>query len=557
MKLRIYNSLNNLYKLNKSRLFFLFVCILVDALSNIINLSLFYPLISSLSGNFTNTFLQKLFNISDNNALLRYLIILLILSSVIKLFLNTRTVFLMSRYIEDIRILFTNRIANSYINKRYSDIAFLNKGSLINNWFNEVVGATRFIRSTINAYSSLIQCIAIIIAGLIIDKKSMLYVLIIIVFISIFISKKYIFSALHFSAKKIENNSGLVNIMDEILTNYREIKILGLGKYFSRSVNISIRELARDSANSQIQIERPKVISEFMLFLIFSVICYGSLVLNPDNFKLILPKIIFYFLIFYKLSSQFTQLLTSIIRSLNDISSFDSCVNALRNDKNIEKSSFGKNIKNIKKNIIFRNVTFHHSDRKVLNKFNCTISNGSVIAFTGVSGIGKSTILDLLLQIQIPNQGNIFLDKVPISNFSLSSWRNCFGFVSQDITLFNDSIRNNFKMVNRNISDAEIYRLTKISGCDEVIKKLPEGLSTLVGSRGAKLSGGQRKRIAIARALIRKPSFLILDEVTTSFEKSLESAVINNIKKHFPSITILIVTHRLTNPKLYDYIIKI
>jgi ABC-type multidrug transport system fused ATPase/permease subunit len=557
MKLSIFSTLVDLYKLDKSGFIFLLTCILVDALSNILNLSLMYPIVSSFNSNFSSNYLFKILNVTDNDSLLKYTILVLLFSSALKLFLNTKTLYSINKYIENIRVNFTNKIATIYISKKYSDIAFLNKGTLINNWFNEVVAGTRFIRSVINSYSSLLQCIALIILGFIIDKKSMIIVIIAILMIAAFMTKKYIFSALHFSAKKVDNNSSLLNIMDEVLTNYREIKILGLEKYFKNNINLSIKELAKDSAKSQIESEKPKALNEFFLILIFSVFFYLLLLIYPNDFRIILPKLIFYFLIFYKLSNQFTQLLTSFIRSLNDISSFNSCLNVVNDKKNYDDLKSGRIIKSIKHNLFFKNLSFNHSNKEILCNFNCEIIIGKIIAFTGISGKGKSTILDLLLQIQTPSKGNIYLGKRPINSFNLSSWRNCFGFVSQDMTLFNDSVRNNFKMVDPKISDSQIFKLTKICCCFDVIKNLPHGLSTLVGSRGAKLSGGQRKRIAIARALIRKPSILILDEVTTSFEKSLEASVLSNIKIYFPSITIITVTHRLTNPELYDYIIKL
>ena len=139
----------------------------------------------------------------------------------------------------------------------------------------------------------------------------------------------------------------------------------------------------------------------------------------------------------------------------------------------------------------------------------------------------------------------------------LSDWRKQFGYVSQEAALFNGDILANLRLANPDASPAEIEHACRLAGAEDFIRDLPHGYATLVGDRGYSLSGGQRKRIAIARALIRKPSVLILDEATTSFEQSLEWSMLRALRAAMPDMTIIQVTHRLTMKEGADWVIAL
>ena len=139
----------------------------------------------------------------------------------------------------------------------------------------------------------------------------------------------------------------------------------------------------------------------------------------------------------------------------------------------------------------------------------------------------KSTLLDLLIGIQVPKSGKIFIDKEELEKFDLSSYRDKISMVSQDPFLFNVSILDNLKWVKDNIHEDQLIECLKLANCDNFIDKLPDKIHTIVGERGQKLSGGQRQRIAIARALVLKPKLIIFDEPTSALDVSIQTQIID------------------------------
>jgi ABC-type multidrug transport system fused ATPase/permease subunit len=202
---------------------------------------------------------------------------------------------------------------------------------------------------------------------------------------------------------------------------------------------------------------------------------------------------------------------------------------------------------NLKNKIEFKDVTFVYPGRqRTLNNLNLVFKQGEMTALLGESGSGKSTITDLLLGLQIPDNGKVLIDGISLNEYKQNSFRQRIGYVPQDSFLFHCSVRDNLLWSQEKVTETEIWDVLKLANADKFIKDLPEGLDTLVGDRGVRLSGGQKQRIALARALIRKPELLILDEATSALDSESEKLIqisIDNISKQ---TTILIIAHRLS-----------
>lgn len=195
----------------------------------------------------------------------------------------------------------------------------------------------------------------------------------------------------------------------------------------------------------------------------------------------------------------------------------------------------------------FRNVSFfYRPDKLILKDINLSIKKGSMVGIIGRTGEGKTTIADLLLRLLSPTEGGIFLDNRNIEEIKLSEWRSNVGYVSQDIFLQNDTIANNIKFFDEQITDEEMIEATKKANINDFIEGLPDKFNTIVGERGIFLSGGQRQRIALARAFARKPQILILDEATSSLDNQSEALIKEAIGKFKNKITVIIISHRLS-----------
>ena len=215
-------------------------------------------------------------------------------------------------------------------------------------------------------------------------------------------------------------------------------------------------------------------------------------------------------------------------------------------EQNVQIHSGSKKIDSFENLIEFKNVSFGYNSELVLKNINFTIPKGKKIALVGASGSGKSTVVDLIVRFYDPTEGSILLDGTDIREFDLKQYRKLFGIVSQDIILFNDTIRNNILIGNPDATEQDIINACKVSNSYFFIMKLPQGLDTVVGERGVTLSGGERQRIAIARAIIRNPQILIFDEATSSLDSESEKVVQEAINSTLKDKTAIIVAHRLS-----------
>ena len=217
------------------------------------------------------------------------------------------------------------------------------------------------------------------------------------------------------------------------------------------------------------------------------------------------------------------------------------------------------NIVEFKDSLKFSNVHFEYlkGSGPVLENVNFEINKGEVVALVGPSGSGKSTIADLIPRFYDVSSGEITIDGANIKNTSLSSLRSNMGIVTQEVILFNDTIKNNISYAQPDKSENVIKEAAKAANALEFIEKTPEGFDTVVGERGVKLSGGQKQRIAIARALLKNPSILILDEATSALDTESEKRVQTAIESLMKDRTALVIAHRLSTVQNADKIIVI
>ena len=210
------------------------------------------------------------------------------------------------------------------------------------------------------------------------------------------------------------------------------------------------------------------------------------------------------------------------------------------------------------KDIVYKNVNFsYEKGKQILRGINIDIKKGQTVAFVGSSGSGKSTIANLVLRFYDVDNGEILVDGINIKDLKLSSLRDKIGVVSQDVFLFNDTIKYNISYGKMDATDEEIETVAKAANAHKFISKMPNGYNTLIGERGMKLSGGEKQRIAIARAMLKNPPILVLDEATSALDSESEKLVQEAIETLMKNRTVILIAHRLSTVINADKIVVI
>jgi ATP-binding cassette subfamily C protein len=198
--------------------------------------------------------------------------------------------------------------------------------------------------------------------------------------------------------------------------------------------------------------------------------------------------------------------------------------------------------------------SYRSEGKRVVRDLSLVIPAGKIVAIVGPSGAGKSTIVDLIMGLLLPDSGHILIDGETLESSDAQSWRKHIGYVAQETTLFHFSVRENLMWARPDATEPELIETLRLAAADEFTRALPDGIDTVIGEQGRLVSQGERQRLALARALLRRPSLLILDEATNSLDSENELRVLNAIEQLRGGMTVLIIAHRLSSIRNADLI---
>ena len=333
----------------------------------------------------------------------------------------------------------------------------------------------------------------------------------------------------------------------EVFKNHKLIKIFQQETSETSKIENFVNNLKEKSKKIATIFVRATPIMETLTGIMIAILIYvsGKLILNNElevnNF--------FSFLAAMMLAYQPVRSLATLHMGISQGLSAARRILPVIDIKNkIEENEDSKPLKVDNGTIKFQNISFNYINNKnvVLKNINIEIKGGKMTALVGHSGAGKSTILNLIPRFFNCTQGDIYIDNQPINQCTISSLRENISLVSQDTTLFDDTIKNNIAYANPNATDEEIINAAKNALADDFINKLPQKYNTEIGENGVRLSGGEKQRISIARAILKKTSIILLDEATSSLDSETESKIQEALDHLTKNKTTLVIAHRLS-----------
>ena len=347
------------------------------------------------------------------------------------------------------------------------------------------------------------------------------------------------------STQTMETYGNVTTFLLEIFKNHKIIKIFQREKFENNRAENYFEEFKNRTVKIAKVMIRTAPIMETLTGLMIGGLIYfaGTLVmkeqLSINNFFSFLAAM----MLAYQPVRSLATLNIGIQQGISAAKRILPIIDAELKDKN-----FGKELIISTGSIEFKDISFKYANKEqnILNKINLKIEGGKFTALVGHSGAGKTTIMNLIPRFYEPNKGKIKIDDQEIDEFSFSSVRENISLVSQDTSLFDDTIKNNIKYSNLEASNEEIMQASILSYCDEFINKMPNGYDTVIGENGIRLSGGEKQRLSIARAMLKKSKIILLDEATSSLDSETESKIQKAISTLTTGKTTLVIAHRLS-----------
>ncbi len=262
-------------------------------------------------------------------------------------------------------------------------------------------------------------------------------------------------------------------------------------------------------------------------------------------------------IIFYQVIDIIKRVQLHLQGSTMAAAAYSSMMATIVHAENQHEKNYGAVQPEIKRDIRFENVSFAYGEKQVLNRVNFECPANQITVLIGPSGAGKTTIVDLIIGFYLPLQGRIMIDDTSMVDVQLNKWREKIGYVPQELTLLRGTIADNIKLGDQSITDDVIHEALRLAGALGFVEALADGIDTDIGTMGAKLSGGQRQRISLARALVLKPTLLLLDEVTSALDEATEAEICENIMELSGKFTIIAITHKPAWTRIAERIYRV
>lgn len=554
-------------KKDKIKIGLLMVIVIAGSFLELLAISIFSPFINlimdpnSLEENEIMSYVFRLLNFENFEYFLAFLAVGIIVIYLIKNVYIIAEKNIIYKFSYKIQQTMSTKLLKSYMQEPYTFHLNKNISVLQRSMQEDTDQFTKGIIHMMEMVAEIFVCIAIGIYLFVVSKSITVIVaglLLLCLIIFSGISKKY---SSEWGREGQQYKAKIYQWMNQSLGGIKEIKVLNREESFIRHYDGYFAGYVRVLRLNRLIGVIPKYIIEMvcmvgMLLAVIFKIFYGQKELEE-----FVPQLAVFAVAAFRLLPSVGKINEHLSAVLYAIPSLDLIYNDLIEiDKlQVAKKEIDSDWK-FKNKLEVKNVTYAYpdGDTNVIENANFVIDRGATVAFVGVSGAGKSTMVDILLGLLAPQYGKIYADGMNVYK-NLPTWQKEIGYIPQTIYLSDDTIRNNvaFGVDEKEIDEQAVVYALQQAQLYDFVESLPEGMDTYVGDRGVRLSGGQRQRIGIARALYHNPEVLVLDEATSALDNDTETAVMEAIEKLQGHKTILIIAHRLTTIKNADVIYEV
>jgi len=434
--------------------------------------------------------------------------------------------------------------------QRLSDI---NQGSVINLMVQESQRGGMALLAEVMCVASIIQVFILLGFAAAISWELVLLCFVF-VLISLITIRPLLISAKRLGELKTQINKKLSFTFVDFLRGSKFIKLTATEKTVQNRLNGILEVSYKNLFASEVNKSAVYLFSQLLPLILLA----STIIIAHDLLSISTSMILVFLLLLVRITPrmvQFQQQYQTYMAAAPALETINQEINC--NADFLELSSdYTKVDVELKNEISLNDVHFNYvgSTTPAVQGISLKLVRNSFTALVGTSGSGKSTLVDLISGVQTPTAGHILIDSEDLRNLQPSLWRQKIGYVGQETTIFNDTIRNNMCFAHPDASDEEILKRLKIANFMSVLESLPNGLDTELGENGTKLSGGERQRLAIARALMGEPTLLIMDEATSALDNESERLIQKAIEKIAGEITIIVIAHRLSTIRMADVI---
>lgn len=455
----------------------------------------------------------------------------------------------------------SNKLFSGYLKQEYSYFLNKNSSSIIKLFQIEL----NYLLSYLSAFSFVItelcMSLAILIFLVTIEPLGAILVALFFGFMSILFYSKIKYQLFSLGKLREETDLKLTKNILETFQAIKEIKLYQNTDFFNtkhkRNNQKKMNAIRRQLVVEQLPRIFLEVVAVFGLSMFIVII-----ILQETDTKHLISTLTLFVAASFRIIPSLNRILSGLQTMKFMQSSIDSILSEFRTFKSIKKTkSNGERGKALKNSISFEKIDFAYSKDKaqILDNIDLKINIGSSIGIIGGSGAGKTTLLDILIGLLPVENGKIYIDNHLINQDDIAQWQQKIGYVSQTITLVDDTIKNNiaFGCEENKIDNKKLISCIKKAQLNDFILSLKDGLETKVGERGIQLSGGQRQRIGIARALYNDPEVLIFDEATSALDETTEKYFMSAVERFKGEKTIIIVTHRMSTLRFCDNVYEL